>query len=173
MVTPGEQAKPVKAGKDKRPPEPMRGASRRLSERKFWLCVASAEHVRRGRAEGFMQVNHGKLGPLKRMIPGDGIVYYSPSEKMGAKDGFQSFTAIGSIKDREPYQGYMSEGFQPFRRDVAWLDGLEQPIKPLMDQLDLTRDKTWGYSLRFGVLELSAADFATIGDAVTGGRDGL
>ncbi len=135
---------------------------------KFWLAVASAEHVRRGRSEGFMQVNHGKQGPLKRMRPGDGIVYYSPSEKMGVKDGLQSFTAIGTIKDGEPYQGYMSEGFQPFRRDVTWLDGHEQSIKPLLDKLDLTREKNWGYSLRFGVLELSAADFTIIGEAMAG-----
>ena len=113
-----------------------------------------------------MQVNHGKLGPLKRMKPGDGIVYYSPSVEMGKKDGFQSFTAIGRIRDGEPYQGFMAEGFQPFRRDVDWLGGHEQAIRPLMERLDLTRDKTWGYSLRFGVLELSAADFATIGEAM-------
>ncbi|CAL4866556.1 hypothetical protein MMA231_00799 [Asticcacaulis sp. MM231] len=114
-----------------------------------------------------MQVNHGKLGPLKRMKPGDGIVYYSPSEKMGAKDGFQSFTAIGRIREGEPYQGFMSEGFQPFRRDVEWVPAHESSIRPLLTQLDLTADKNWGYSLRFGVLELSAGDFATIGEAMT------
>ncbi|MFT4076699.1 MAG: EVE domain-containing protein [Asticcacaulis sp.] len=134
---------------------------------RFWLAVACAEHVRRGRAEGFMQVNHGKLGPLKRMKAGDGVVYYSPSEKMGAKDGFQSFTAIGRIREGEPYQGFMSEGFQPFRRDVEWTEGRERPIRPLMGALDLTRDKNWGYSLRFGLLELSAEDFATIGATMT------
>ncbi|MBW8880195.1 MAG: EVE domain-containing protein [Asticcacaulis sp.] len=133
---------------------------------RFWLAVASAEHVRRGRADGFMQVNHGKLGPLKRMKPGDGIVYYSPSVEMGKKDGFQSFTAIGKIKDGEPYRGYMADDFQPYRRDVDWLEGREQAIKPLMDRLNLTRDKNWGYALRFGVLELSAGDFATIGEAM-------
>ncbi len=120
-----------------------------------------------------MQVNHGKLGPLKRMKPGDGIAYYSPTEKMGVKDGFQSFTAIGRIREGEPYQGYMSDGFQPFRRDVVWAAGHEQPIRPLIDRLDLTRDKNWGYSLRFGLLELSAADFTVIGVAMTGGVDGL
>ncbi len=163
MVIPGERAKP---GKGECPPEPMRGVSRRLSERKFWLCVASADHVRRGRFDGFMQVNHGKLGPLKRMKPGDGIVYYSPSQTMGGKDGLQSFTAIGTIKEGEPYRGFMSGDFQPFRRDVAWLDGREQPIQPLADKLDLTRDKNWGYSLRFGIIELSAADFTTICEAM-------
>jgi hypothetical protein len=133
---------------------------------RFWLAVACADHVRRGKAEGFMQVNHGKLGPLKRMTPGDGIVYYSPSEKMGAKDGFQSFTAIGRIREGEPYQGYMSEGFQPFRRDIDWSESHEQPIRPLIGKLALTADKNWGYSLRFGVLELSAEDFAIISEAM-------
>ena len=139
----------------------------------FWLAVACAEHVRRGRAEGFMQVNHGKLGPLKRMETGDGIVYYSPSEQMGAKDGFQSFTALGRIKEGEPYQGFMSAGFRPFRRDVEWTDGREQPIRPLLGTLDLTKDRNWGYALRFGLLELSAGDFAALGATMTGKNDGL
>ncbi|MGN6207931.1 EVE domain-containing protein [Asticcacaulis sp.] len=140
---------------------------------RFWLAVACGEHVRRGRAEGFMQVNHGNLGPLKRMKAGDGIVYYSPSEKMGVKDGFQSFTAIGRIREGEPYQGYMSEGFQPFRRDVEWSESREQPIRPLLGTLDLTKERNWGYALRFGLLELSAGDFAVIGAAMTGEKDGL
>ena len=47
-----------------------------------WIAVASAEHVRLGRAQGFMQVNHGKLAPLKRIQTGDRVVYYSPSNVM-------------------------------------------------------------------------------------------
>ena len=43
-----------------------------------WIAVASAEHVRRGKREGFMQVSHGKAAPLKRIRPGDRVVYYSP-----------------------------------------------------------------------------------------------
>ena len=42
---------------------------------KYWIAVASAEHARRGKA-GFMQVNHGKKGPLQRIRAGDGVVYY-------------------------------------------------------------------------------------------------
>ena len=134
---------------------------------RYWLAVAAASHVRRGRREGFMQVNHGKLGPLKAMQPGDGIVYYSPSEAMGEKDGFQSFTAIGRIRDREPYQGFMSAGFQPYRRDVAWLEGEERPIRPLLEWLDFAQGKNWGYSLRFGVIEIGAADFDFIQHVMT------
>ena len=44
-----------------------------------WLAVASAEHVEIGRDAGFMQVCHGKATPLRRVQPGDRVVYYSPN----------------------------------------------------------------------------------------------
>src|ERR1700722_19285540 len=45
---------------------------------KNWIAVASAEHVRLGRSDGFMQVSHGKSAPLRRIEPGDRVVFYSP-----------------------------------------------------------------------------------------------
>ena len=65
--------------------------------RRHWIAVASAEHVRLGRRQGFMQVCHGKAAPLRRVQPGDGILYYSPSEAFGAKDRLQAFTAAGIV----------------------------------------------------------------------------
>ncbi len=47
---------------------------------KSWIAVASAEHVRLGRSQGFMQVCHGKAAPLRRITPGDAVAYYSPTE---------------------------------------------------------------------------------------------
>lgn len=114
-----------------------------------------------------MQVNHGKAAPLRRIEPGDGVVYYSPSTVLGEKDGLRSFTAIGRVRPGEPYQGYMGDGFQPFRRDVAWAAGHETPIAPLLDHLELTTGKSnWGYQLRFGLIELSDHDFALIAEAM-------
>jgi hypothetical protein len=60
-----------------------------------WVAVASAEHVRIGRSHGFMQVCHGKAAPLRRVQPGDRVVYYSPTFAFRGRDGLQSFTAIG------------------------------------------------------------------------------
>ena len=132
-----------------------------------WIAVASAEHVRRGRRDGFMQVNHGKAAPLRRIKPGDGIVYYSPTTILGEKDGLQSFTAIGTVREGEPYQGDMGAGFTPFRRDVAWSNGAEASIKPLLEQLDFTKGKSnWGYQLRFGLFEISQHDFQLIAQAM-------
>lgn len=42
-----------------------------MTRQAFWIAVASAEHVRRGLAQGFMQVSHGKEAPLKRVRPGE------------------------------------------------------------------------------------------------------
>jgi len=133
----------------------------------FWIAVASAEHVRIGRKDGFMQVNHGKAAPLRRIKPGDGIVYYSPSTVFGEKDGLQSFTAVGTVRQGEVYEGVMGGGFTPARRDVDWVDVKEASIKPLLDRLDFTAGKpNWGYQLRFGLFEISGRDFQLIGETM-------
>ncbi len=67
-----------------------------------WIAVASADHVGRGRNEGFMQVNHGKAAPLKRIAPGSRVAYYSPTITHGGKVRLQAFTAIGVVKPGEP-----------------------------------------------------------------------
>ncbi len=135
---------------------------------KSWIAVASAEHVRNGRSEGFMQVCHGKAAPLRRLKPHDWVVYYSPTVTFGGKDKLQSFTAIGQIKEGEPYQVDMGNGFCPFRRDVRWYKSEETGIIPLLNQLDLTKNKkNWGYQFRFGLLEISEHDIQQISMAMT------
>ncbi len=139
------------------------GGGIRMSAVQHWIAVASAQHVRRGRAEGFMQVCHGKRGPLARIMPGDGVIYYSPSEVMGVNDGLKSFTALGEVRACEPYQVSMGEDFHPFRRDVLWEQAAERSIIPLLDRLELTAGKrNWGYPFRFGILKISEHDFGII-----------
>jgi hypothetical protein len=132
-----------------------------------WVAVASAEHVRIGRSKGFMQVCHGKAAPLRRIQPGDGVVYYSPTSVFRSKDQLQSFTAIGVISDGAPYQADMDGGFMPFRRDVSWCAADDAPIKPLVGRLEFTTAKrNWGYQLRFGLFEISEHDMAMIAAAM-------
>jgi hypothetical protein len=133
----------------------------------YWIGVASAEHVRRGRSGGFMQLGHGKTTPLKRVKPGDRIVYYSPTVTLGGKDKLQAFTAIGTVKDGEPYVFDVGKGFKPYRRDVKWAKAEEAPIAPLLGKLEFTAGKTiWGYKFRFGLFPVSAADFRLIAQAM-------
>lgn len=135
---------------------------------KNWIAVASAEHVRVGRAHGFMQVSHGKAAPLRRISPGDRIAYYSPSEAIGSKDRLQAFTAIGVVKRGEPYRVDMGNGFCPFRRDVLWSEVVETPIRSLLGLLSFTRDNpNWGYQLRFGLFEIAEEDMRVIRQATS------
>ncbi|MGB3304888.1 MAG: EVE domain-containing protein [Thermomicrobiales bacterium] len=136
-------------------------------ERKNWLIVACADHVRRGRAGGFMQVNHGKLAPLRRISPGERVVCYSPSTVMRGAGRLQSFTALGGVAAGVPYQVRMGEDFCPFRRDVEWLPANDAPIQPLLGELELTAGKpNWGYQLRRGLLPLSTHDIERIAQAM-------
>ena len=135
--------------------------------KKYWIGIASADHVARGQLGGFMQVCHGKAAPLRRISPSDGVVYYSPTQVFRATDSLQSFTAIGFTKDHLPYLVDMGQGFTPYRRDVDWAASNPTPIRPLLDNLDLTRGvRNWGYSFRFGLLGISCADFNTIAVAM-------
>ncbi len=135
--------------------------------RAAWIAVACAEHVRRGREGGFMQVCHGKAAPLRRLRPGDGVVYYSPTLAMGDKRPYRAFTATGHVAKGEPFVFDMGGGFQPWRRPVCWSTGQEVSIAPLLPRLSLTAGrKHWGQALRFGLLEITAADFAVIGEAM-------
>ena len=134
---------------------------------KNWIAVAAAEHVRLGRSQGFMQVSHGKATALRRIQPGDRVVFYSPTELFGSGDKLRAFTAIGVVKEGVPYQVDMGGGFSPFRRDVAWHAAKETPIEPLLQQLDFTSGKrNWGYQLRFGLFEISEADISRIARAM-------
>ena len=130
---------------------------------KYWIGVASREHVQTGVRKGIAQVCHGKGGPLKRMLPGDWIIYYSPVEKFREKIPCQKFTAIGKIKDNDPYQFCMSENFVPWRRDVNFFKSKDVDINPLIDQLDFIQNKSrWGFPFRWGCLEISEKDFILI-----------
>jgi hypothetical protein len=134
---------------------------------RFWVGVASRDHVMRGVAGGFAQLNHGKAGPLNRMRPGDGIVYYSPRTEMRGGAPVQGFTAIGTVKPGEPYKGEMGGGFVATRRDIAFVPAHDAPIQPLLDRLSFTKGrKSWGMVLRRGAFEITADDFAIIAAAM-------
>ena len=134
-----------------------------------WIAVACADHVALGVAGGFMQVCHGKAAPLRRMRPGQHVAYYSPTEAFRGHQPLQAFTAIGVIRDSEPYYFDMGGGFRPWRRDVDWLVSQSADIRPLLEQLEFAagRGSGWGFPLRFGVLAVSDADMAVIAFAMS------
>eukprot|EP00759_Apiculatamorpha_spiralis_P017590 PhF_6_TR23766/c0_g1_i2/m.33229 len=118
--------------------------------RRYWIGVASKDHVSRGVQGGFMQLCHGKDAPLKRMSHGDGIVYYCPRTVFPDGPAYRRFGAIGHVIDEAPYQIAMAPNFRPFRRNVKFLqptvDGVQDAlIEPLIPHLSFIQDKSrWG-----------------------------
>ena len=134
---------------------------------RYWIGVASKEHVQKGVMGSFAQVCHGKTGPLNQMKERDWIVYYSPTLRFGHKEPCQSFTAIGKIQDRDPYLFAMSEDFVTWRRDVSFMQAKEVPIKTLLNELSFIKDKQkWGFPFKRGCFEISYKDFQIIAEAM-------
>ncbi|WP_020395983.1 EVE domain-containing protein [Thiolinea disciformis] len=137
---------------------------------KYWIGVASNNHVQRGVAGGFCQLCHGKAQPLKRMQQGDWIIYYSPKEHFEDKQPCQQFTAIGEVIGDKVYAFEMFPNFVPFRRDIQFVKTAKAvAICPLLAELNFIKDKSkWGAAFRYGHLEISQADFAIIAEQMLG-----
>jgi len=134
-----------------------------MRETKYWVIVASRDHVLTGVKGGFAQACHGKGAPLKRMQSGDFILYYSSKEKFSEPTPYQKFTACGKVSSSLVYQFEMSEDFCPFRIDIEYLPVKEVEIKPLIPSLDFITNKSrWGYNFRYGFFEISEKDFSCI-----------
>ena len=108
---------------------------------------------------GFCQLNHGRESTLRRLQPGDYIIYYAPRERMRAGDIVQAFVAFGKILPGEPYRADASEGFRPFRRSVEYRSVTDAPIRPLLQKLSFARDRAcWGQALRLGTFKIEPDD---------------
>jgi predicted RNA-binding protein len=130
---------------------------------RYWIIVASRDHVQRGLSEGICQADHGKEAAIKRMKKGDGLLFYSPKEKFGEDEKCRKFTAIGDIPDDLVYQVHLQDGFSPFRRRVAFRPCAETPIEPLIPELSFIKNKkSWGYLFRFGMFQIPREDFVRI-----------
>ena len=136
---------------------------------RYWIGVASKNHVMNGVRGGFAQLGHGKKAALEKMKPGDWIAYYSPRTALDGGDPVQAFTAIGRIAPGAVYIGNMGPDFKPFRRDVAFQDSAQDaPIKPLLEHLSFITDvKRWGYPLHRGHLEMTREDFELIASGMS------
>jgi hypothetical protein len=130
---------------------------------RYWIVVVSKDHISRGVADGFMQANHGKQGPLKRMAVDDWVIFYSPKLSYGGNEPLQAFTAIGQVADGKIYQHKMADDFIPYRRKITFYDCKEVPIAPLIEDLYFIQNKSsWGYPFRFGFFEIQEPDFQLI-----------
>ena len=136
---------------------------------KFWIGVASKEHVENGVKLGICQFCHGKIGPAKCLQKGDFVIYYSSKVSMESNELYQKFTAIGEVIDDVPYQVDMGSDFKPYRRNIKYLNACDVDIKPLIPILSFIKNKTsWGYVFRYGFLEIDRESFEIIATRMLG-----
>jgi hypothetical protein len=131
-----------------------------------WVVVASRAAVDAAVAGGYVEVSHGKAGPLERMRAGDALACYSPRATDDGGASVQAFTALGRVAAAPLYQA--AHQHQPFRRAVEWVEATPAPVRPLIDALGFIRNKThWGTAFRFGYLRVPPEDFALIASAMS------
>lgn len=137
---------------------------------RFWVGVASKDHVENGVEWGISQFCHGKMAPAKRLKRGDFVIYYSSKVTMDGSDPYQKFTAIGVVDDDAPYQVDMGNDFKPFRRNVTYMkEARHVDIRPLIPYLDFIKNKkAWGGAFRFGFFEIDRTSFDIISGAMLG-----
>jgi len=130
---------------------------------KYWVIVASKDHVKTGITEGIAQACHGKSSPLKRMAKEDFLIYYSGKKKFGKAEKCKEFTAIGKVIDDEIYTFQMTADFCPSRRNIEFYESEDVSITSLVENLDFIQNKkSWGYTFRFGFFEINKHDFDLI-----------
>jgi len=141
-----------------------------MSARSYWIGVVSKAHAYAAIGGGYVELNHGKAGPLERMRDGDGVALYSPRTNDPDGERVQAFTAIGCVTGSAITQARTNDGLAPFRRAVHYWPANDAPIKPLIEPLSFIRSKLhWGAPFRFGFIRVSESDFAQI--ALAMGRD--
>jgi hypothetical protein len=134
---------------------------------RYWINTVSRDHVQAGIEGGFTQANHGRAHGLRRLGAGDLIAFYSPRTSYPDGEPLQRFTAMGRVVDDQPYQVEMTSNFRPWRRRLQFLPAQEAAIEPLLDTLELIRDRRrWGFVFRRGLFEIGAADFRRIAAAM-------
>ena len=139
-----------------------------MSDENYWVVTASADHAARGKLEGIVQAGHGKAAPLRRMKPGDGVVIYSPRATYPDGPTLQAFTLIGRVAGGEPYQHDLN-GHLMWRRGMIWQDGRIALVRPLLEELEVTRGlKSWGMAFRYGLTKVTKPDFARIAREMVG-----
>ena len=135
----------------------------------YWIGVASYDHVRAGVKGGFAQLGHCQASALMGLNRGDWIVYYSPRTQLQGGKKVQAFTSLGQIVSLSFYQAKSTGSFHPSRVDVDYHQPIElADIRPLLNQLELTKDKgeRWGLAFRRSRIKICDDDFRLISAAM-------
>ena len=118
-----------------------------------------------GVKEAFIQLNHEKKAPRRRLKAGDGVIMYPSRTAYPDGEPLQAFMAIGTVVTGDVYQVEVTPDFKPHRVDVQFVPSKEAQIKPLVGHLSSIKSRShWGAAFRFGSVEIPGCDFALIAE---------
>ena len=103
-----------------------------MSPRNYWIGVVSRNHVERGVAGGFAQLNHGKAGPARAHAPGRRPRLLLAADRLSGRctgAGVHRYRPRGH-RDDLPGPGGRRHAV-PARSE--YLPAAEAPIKPMLD----------------------------------------
>jgi hypothetical protein len=134
----------------------------------YWILVAPKNHTLKAVHGGYAEAAHGKSNPLRRMNPGDGVIYYSPKMDESGEVKCQSFTALGCVVGDVLYQVETPTGSIVNRRKVKYLHVRDAAITPLISRLSFIKNKEkWGNIFKFELIHISVEDFALLATAMS------
>lgn len=125
---------------------------------KHWIAVISQNHARIAACCGFLQVCHGKPGPLRKTKAGDEVFIYCPSTEIKSGEALRTVEYQCIIDNDKVYQVEQFPGFSPFRKNVSF-NKIFQPVvlKDILG-LEFTANSHWGMLARRGFFEISQQD---------------
>ncbi|MEE4484880.1 EVE domain-containing protein [Serratia ficaria] len=133
---------------------------------KHWIAVISRAHARIAAESGFLQVCHGKAGPLRKTRAGDEVFIYCPRSEMGGGEVLKTIEYHCIFENDDVYQVEQFPGFTPYRKDVTFnRDFLPTALKAVVG-LEFTADSHWGMLARRGFFEIGSHDASLLRDSV-------
>jgi hypothetical protein len=131
------------------------------SGQKFWLIVASKDHIEKGVSGGFAQACHGKMKPISKPQKGDGVLFYATREKYNENTNrIKRITAVGFFED-EKVDVHEIEDKLFYKRKVNFeIPIREINLKDYLKDIGFIENKEkWGMYLRSSMREIPKKDF--------------
>ncbi|WP_409361541.1 EVE domain-containing protein [Bartonella heixiaziensis] len=133
---------------------------------KHWIAVISRDHARLAAEFGFLQVCHGKAGPLRKTSKGDEAFIYCPRCEMRSGKVLQTIEFQCIFKDNHVYQVEQALQFAPFRKNVIFNKQAQPIVLKEIQGLKFLTNPQWGMLARRGFFEITAYDAARIREAM-------
>ncbi|ECU9164114.1 TPA: EVE domain-containing protein [Salmonella enterica] len=133
---------------------------------KHWIAVISRAHARIAADSGFLQVCHGKAGPLRRTSAGDEVFIYCPRSEMGGGDVLKTVEFHCVFNNDDVYQVEQFPGFTPHRKDVVFNRHARPVVLKEVEGLVFTADSHWGMLARRGFFEIGPHDAYLLREAM-------